>query len=267
MIAKGVSRDYEFPVSEETVYIHPKGDYVQVPAKKAIVREDNGHVLAIVSDKYKVLPHAQVVEGFREALKGKTLEENIQVTKGGARLYMEMTLPEVTVEVKSGDPLALKLIAVNSYDGSHVLQVMFGAFRLVCSNGAIFGEKFINLEQKHVGTIGVNVESIAMQVAILTDKFRGTLPVMQRMAKAVLDEDTKVLRGELFDTEATKLPEYLLDAAYDSYVKEGDGTVYGYWNSLTYAITHKMRRESPAAQIGYGRIAWELAKSHIAEID
>lgn len=255
---RGVSSNYAFPVVETDVFINKSG-FVKVPGKKAIVRGDSDHVLSIVSDKYKVLPHAQVVEGFREALKGQTLQETIRVTKGGARLYVELTLPEVTVKVKQGDEVALKLIAVNSYDGSHVLQVMFGAFRLICSNGAIFGEKFINLEQRHVGGIGIHADSLAFQIAELTNKFRATLPFLQKMTATTLDADTKVFRGSLFMDDEVKLPEYILAQAWAEYTKEGDGSVWGWYNAYTKVITHQMRRESPAMQIAYGRIAWKKA--------
>jgi hypothetical protein len=263
---------YDFPVELVPVYTfdeklqsgHDHG-FLQADGRKAVRREDNLKVLGVVSDKYRILPHAQVVEGFRSALEGNgNITETIKVTKGGARLYLNYTFPDVSLEVRPGDNVNLQLIAVNSYDGSHVLQVMFGAFRLVCSNGLIIGSRFVNLEQRHVGAIGIKVDSLQMQVGMLTEKFRATLPVMKEMAATPIPDEQRVA---IFDPEKVKLPDYLLRAADVEYALEANRsrgtslTKWGYYNAMTFAITHKMRRESPEAQIRYGRVAWEAAQA------
>lgn len=262
-----VSTLYDFPVELVSIYTKEEenatspDDFVQTPNRMAVQRQDNGVVLGVVSDKYKILPHAQVVDGFRAAFGGENIVETIRVTRGGARLQYEAILPSVTVEVRPGDHMQLRIIAVNSYDGTHVLQATFGAFRLICSNGAMTGKSFVNMQQRHVGAIGIKVDSLQTNIAILTENFRKQLPVFQHMANTSSGIGVETFRGEAFSEEAVALPEYLLAAAYDEFVRAKDDTKWGYYNALTFAITHKMRRESPEAQLRYGRVAWEAAQA------
>ncbi len=260
---------YDFEVEMVPIYTHDKllvsgheHGFVEAPKRRAILRTDNHAILGVVSEKYKILPHKQVVDAFRSVLSEHgDVKEKISVTKGGARLNLTYTLPSVQYEVRPGDFVSLQLMAVNSYDGLRMLQVVFGAFRLICANGAIVGERFINIEQRHVGKVGLDVASLAQQVGMLTKAFKDTMPTFKRMVDTDAGIGTDTLRGEAFSEDVVAIPEYLIAAAYDEFVRAKDGSVWGYFNAFTYAITHKMRRESPDLQVRYGRIAWQAAKA------
>lgn len=263
-------KNYDFPV--ELVPLFTKieenatspDDFAEIPKRKGVMRTDTGAVLGIATDKYALLPHAAVVDGFRAAMGSEEIQEQIQVTKGGAHLYYKIGLPNVKVEVSKGDFVSLMLIAKNSYDGSHSLQVLMGAFRLVCSNGMIVGKKFVEFNHKHVGNdMTLKVEALRSQVEAYKEIFRSTAPTMRKMSDTKLEENTNSLRGEMFDNQHVALPEYLLTEAFDEYVRAGDPSAWGYYNAMTYAITHKMRRESPALAIEYGRVAWATALAHV----
>jgi hypothetical protein len=67
-------------------------------------------------------------------VKGEEVRETIRLTHHGARMYLELTLPNVTIKM-DGDEIVMRLVIANSYDGSRKVQLAFGAYRLVCSNG------------------------------------------------------------------------------------------------------------------------------------
>lgn len=260
-----MKNEYDFGVEMVPVYTYASSPravgepaYAEVIGRKAVQRTDNRAVLGIVSDKYKILPHAQVVENFREAMGAKCIE-HVRVTKGGARLFLSYTFPGEKIEVAQGDFINLKLVAVNSYDGSRMLQVTFGGERLVCSNGMIGFAKLVNIEERHVGNVGIKVETLAEQIAVFKEQFQDMLPALKAMQKHHLDPVG--VHDRLFDNEKVKLPTYLLDAARTEFDRAGEMTRWGAYNAMTYAITHKMRKESPEAQLRYGRVAWETAET------
>jgi len=246
---------YDFPVMLAPVTAHDK----VIPHKQAVIRTDVWEALGIVSDQYELLKHADVVNSFREALRDTEHEERIQVTRGGANLFATYKLPSHTVEVAKGDMVALQFVVKNSYDGSNSLQIMLGALRLVCTNGMVIGKQFFSYTQRHIGSGNeLKIEVIREKVDMLADQFTKTLPYLQEMSQKQVYPKFKV--DSLFDQENVHLPQYLLEEAKTDYVEINGITAWDYYNSLTSAITHGLKKESPMATINYGKVAWEAAQ-------
>lgn len=248
--------DYAFPVGLQNIKTE---DNVQIPHRFAVVRGDTKKPIGIVSDKYALVPHKEVVEGFRKALKGQETIESIKVSNQGARLYMSIVMPDVKVSIDEGDDVALRLIVENSYDGSKMLQVMFGAYRLVCSNGMVIGKSFVNLSQRHIGSaIGLKIEVIQEQVSLMTDMFKKTAPAMQLMNSTRLSE-TYSSPEDYFDSKHLHIPSYLSKIANNEYARKDGETVWDAYNATTFAITHHMKKDSPRSSINYGKRVWNAA--------
>lgn len=253
---------YDFPVAKESVYIEGEYNDKEIRGKKAVVRVDTGEVLGIVSDKYEIIKHADVVDAFRQSLAGRDFSESIRVTKKGAHLFATYRLNAEKVEVKKGDLVSLQFVVKNSYDGTNTLQISLGAYRLVCTNGMVIGKRFFGYTQRHIGSnVGIDIGKLEEKLGVLVSQFHNTLPIMQRMIETPIKENSVQ-----YDPSMARLPEYILKEASEEYQRSGEQTVWGYYNSLTYAITHKMKRSSPQAQIEYGRIAWDLARREVADI-
>src|ERR1700730_7918498 len=133
---------YDFPVELHAITTKPHD--LAIPNRLAVVRMDTLRTIGVVSKRYALLPHANVVGTLRETFKGQEIEERIRVTHNGARMHIEITLSNVTLKI-AGEEIAMRLVVGNSYDGSHKVQIVFGAYRLVCSNGMIIGRKFLSL--------------------------------------------------------------------------------------------------------------------------
>lgn len=122
-----------------------------VPGHKAIVRTDTNRALSVVSDKYKVIRHDEVIVPPVETL----IDRGFKLTKGhviddGAKVVVEMmSTRDINV---NGDEFKEKLLLINSYDRTAAFQVKFGMFRLVCKNGmGIWTPDSINSKIKHLG--------------------------------------------------------------------------------------------------------------------
>lgn len=255
-----VDTNYDFPVRLQNVFTQKSedADYNDITGRRAVVRQDSGAMLGIVSDKYELLKHGDVINAFRNALKDVEFKETIAVMNGGATLFATYSLPAHTVEVKKGDLVSLQFVVKNSYNGANALQMMLGAYRLVCTNGMTIGKQFFSYSQKHIGSAsGIQIGVIQQKVALLTEQFGKTLPLLQEMSNHALTASSE----ELFTKELIPFPKYLLESAKESYDKDGDNTRWGLYNGLTNAITHSMKKENPDAAIGYGKLAWEIAQT------
>src|SRR4051812_12153685 len=99
--------DYDFPVELQPISTEPGGFIV--PNRLAVVRTDTMRPIGIVSKKYALLPHADVIDTLRESFKGQEVQKKVVVTHGGARMYVEIILPNVTLKVE-GDEIAMRLV-------------------------------------------------------------------------------------------------------------------------------------------------------------
>ena len=57
---------------------------------------------------------------------------------------------EISTEITSRDTVNPELHLFNSYDTTWPLIVLIGAFRYVCANGLVVGEKYLHLRKRHV---------------------------------------------------------------------------------------------------------------------
>ena len=251
-----MKNEYNFPVELTPI----KTNGVLIPKKSAVYRADTKQPIGIVSNKYELLKHSIVIDSFRSCLKKTEVDEKIEVLNNGANLFATYTMKKIKVEVTKEDIVSLQFIVKNSYDGSNSLQISLGAFRLVCSNGMIIGKQFFSYSQRHIGsknqTIDVNV--LQQNITTLVDQFKDTLPIFRKMNRTKVSTDAK----KLFDKESSNLPAYLLKEAEKQYA-ESKHNVWDYYNSLTSAISHNLKKESPTTTIYCGKVAWEMAQQEL----
>jgi len=121
---------------------------------KAIVDADTGKVFSIVTNDYKIITHQQAIEQIesiiakQEDLGGYALTVNFY--NDGGRMRCTFTFPRITAEIAKGDIVNLQLHLSNSYDVTWPFTVILGAFRLVCTNGLVVGEKMLHIKKRHV---------------------------------------------------------------------------------------------------------------------
>ena len=249
---------YDFPVK----LIPIKAENILIPNKVAVIREDTSQPIGVVSSQYGLLKHQEVIECFRKALKKTKHEEKIMMTKNGAHLIATYKLPEAQMEVKKGDLVSMQFIVKNSYDGTKSFSLMLGAFRLVCSNGMIIGKEIFTYSQRHFSGNAMFGDAngiIETKIPELISHFKEALPIMKAMTKTILTESTEML----FEKETLELPKYLIAGAKDIYEKTKEKTLWEYYNSLTFAISHNLKKDSPQSQLDYTKRVWKVAMNHL----
>ncbi len=146
---------YDFPV--ETRDIKIEGG-IKVEGRKAVVRLDTEKPtpIAVVSDKYKIVPHKDVIETFTR-VKG-IKEVKVSVCKRGALLLGDYDFNNglSKQEVAVGDTVQFGLRVFNSYDMTTGVGFEVTALRLVCSNGLLVPSKVARFSFKHFENVEIN---------------------------------------------------------------------------------------------------------------
>ncbi|OGS19949.1 MAG: hypothetical protein A2252_01500 [Elusimicrobia bacterium RIFOXYA2_FULL_39_19] len=178
-----MNRVFDFDVVKEAICIKSSGQEIN---RKAIVRQDTGEVLGVVSDNYKLIRHVEAVSYVEENLNriGNWKVHKERTSKNGAHLFIEYVFSEITGEVQKGDIVALSMILTNSYDGMTRFGFMLGAIRILCTNGLKITNRFFELVAKH--TFNLDITNLIDNSRKMVDVFHEKLPAIQNLSRLPL---------------------------------------------------------------------------------
>ena len=119
----------DWKVVQKDVYTEGR---VKVPGFKANIRNSDGQVLGVVTDRYKVVQNEEAF-AFTDALLGEGVRyETAGSLSGGKRVWMLARLPKEYII--SGERITPYLVFSNTHDGSGAVRVAVTPIRVVCSN-------------------------------------------------------------------------------------------------------------------------------------
>lgn len=107
-------------------------DFLPIPGYKANLRETDGRVLGVVTDRYKIVQNHEAF-AFTDSLLGEGVRyETAGSLQNGKKVWMLARLPENYII--SGDRVNPYLVFSNSHDGSGSIKVAMTPVRVVCQN-------------------------------------------------------------------------------------------------------------------------------------
>jgi len=123
-----------------------------------MIRTLDGHVRAVLSDRYRRLDNYDLAESVLPILQQlpDVRFESVELTD--TRMYLKCITPRLKVEMAPGDIVQAGVVISNSEVGQGTLSVQPLLFRLVCRNGLIASDH--SLRKTHVGRAMGGDESI-----------------------------------------------------------------------------------------------------------
>lgn len=120
------------------------------PNLRQIVRlpigKDNRIIpVAVVSNRYALIQHRQIVENFQYAIQEagfniSSLTARLLISEFGERIYLSVEMPNFDFNPGDDYDISMNLNCINSVDKSCALEISTSWERLVCSNGLIINE-------------------------------------------------------------------------------------------------------------------------------
>lgn len=227
----------EFPVVLRPVFCQGTEGPREIETRRAIVREDTGEAIAVVSDRYTLVPHQRILDTVEEAIGPLDLgpvPRGIFVDGKGARMRALYKFPSLAQSVLGDDEICPCLQVRNTYDGSSRIALHIGAFRFVCTNlsvggGGAFAGGFVSI---HAGEIPI--ETMAGKLQSYLTRFDAIVAMYRQWSDmSPLTDDVEiilnhVLRGRFEDLR-------------DAMLQNRPRTVFDAYNRLTHHATHSMR--------------------------
>lgn len=227
-----------FPVTEKEVHYSDllNRNTVRTKDYKAIVRKDNGQLISIMNDTYKIVPNSEVIKPLMEQL--NTLDTSWFIDSShsfvdSTRMRLQVTFPELIFHDGRSD-VSLSLFLHNSYDGSEGVRMMFGAIRAICKNGMVFGEVLSKFYGKH--TMGLNVKNLKEQIDASYEK----IPVIKHRIEQLQNEKVNdTLRQSIEKNLGKKIACYISEQEEETQRAKNQWIVY---NMITYYISHVIQQ-------------------------
>jgi len=264
-----IMNQIDFPVELRELHHNFTDQYgntntLTVPNRKAIVNVDTGAVMDIVSDQYKVVTHKEALEPVLAALyDGGFSFTRTALYNDGQRLNIEAT--NKNTEYRVGDDVFFPRVQVlNSYDRTVSVKVIFGLFRLVCSNGMVIPAKDENgddmgysFNQKHKGTVNTDI-SIWSEYIKSTDVFSKYTNYLESLDTRVPKHVAQEILMQLMNTK-DRDHKAVLDILHKAQYGEGQEglednlTKLNVLHGLTQHLRDKETRVSVKETYGHGR--------------
>lgn len=235
----------DFPVALKPLYYDAEFSYEPVPGRAAVVREDTGEALAVVSDRYTLVPHQRILGAVEEAIKGLGLGEaphGIYLDRRGARLRALFKFPALQREVAPRDTVCPCVKVTNTYDGTSRVTVHIGAFRFVCTNlavggGGVFASGFMAVHQGEIP-----IEEVAKELTKYLEGFDRVVALYRAWSHRPLLREPWEEMLEAFPKRPAREIARAVEARPFARVYDG-------YNAATYHATHRMRSASGAFKL------------------
>lgn len=172
------------------------------------------------------------------------------VNKGG-KVIREYIFPKHEVTLDDGDKALLRIIVLNSYDGSCNFSLQVGGFRIVCTNGLVTGSKFINLQVRHSGNMEkADFDKVTARLKNAVTSFSEIGDYWKNLqATPITDSKAERLLLPYATTNNELNIEKLMmfNELYKAHKRDLGGTYWALYNTLTawathYEVTEKSRQ-------------------------
>jgi len=229
----------DFPVVLRPLYYSQGAgvDTGYVAGRLGVVHGHTGECLAVVSNRYTLVPHQQLLALVHRAaadLDVGPVPRGVYVDRRGARMQAIFKFPALARPVFSRDEICPCIKIQNTYDATSRITVHIGAFRFVCTNlavggGGVFAGGFMAV---HSGEIPV--EQIAGQLSSFLTNFEGIATTYRRW----LDER---FEWDQLEVVMRLLPKSARQTIESGIRQSKVESVYSAYNIATNHATHRMR--------------------------
>ena len=252
------------------------------PMRKVLHRSDTGAPLAVVSDGYRVVQPAEVMDFFRRLgeLGGFELETAGALSDG--RRVWALARVSDGADVVDGDTVRPYLLFGTSYDGTMATVAKFTDIRVVCNNTVVRALGEGNGSVRVLHSERFDADEVRLQLGIVASSWERFLVQSRALAGVPMsgteaDEFVRALlepyhsgRLEIQDTRAYKRVLQLFNgAAIGADISGVAGTRWAMLNAVTQLVDHERGRSDStrleSAWFGTGAAMKQRAVDLLAE--
>jgi hypothetical protein len=213
---------------------------------KRIVNEETNKTLHVATDSYQVVDNKVAFGAFEDALRNSALDlTDMQIGTDyaayGARCFRQYLLPAHQVEVRPGNVVALRIIMMNSYDGSMAFRGQTGAYSFICANTSILGTNYGKFSFPHRSGTEIDVTGAAQGLITAAEAHVTTVGKWKRWPQIEVSDENAIRVFRAVPVANKSLVDHLVHAwvcARNDDGPQGGGNAWALYNVLTAWSSH-----------------------------
>lgn len=233
---------------------------------KANVRDSDGTVLGVVSDRYKIVQNAEAFEFTDSLIGGDVRYETAGSLNGGRKIWLLARLPETEIV---GDKTEPYLCFTNTHDGSGAIRVCMTPIRVVCNNtlNLALGSARRAWSVRHTGDMASKMHEARVCLEMASAYMNDLSQTADRLANTTVTRDRlREILDEMFPVteESTDREKQNIQKLKNEYmvcyfapdILKFRGTAWGAVNAMSDMISHNAPRRKTAdyRENNWGRI-------------
>ena len=264
----------DWEVQQRPVYYYQSGILTKAKGDRAVIREDTGAKLKILSKAYQPVQNHEAFSFFDTVVgEGQAIYHTAGSLQGGRKIWILARLPH-QIEVTDSDVLQCYILLSNSHDGSTSVRMRPTTVRVVCANTlsvALREKNQAEWSTSHRGDIMTRVNQAREMLSLQEAHFRAMMESIEKLADEKMKEaDTENFYRDLFDIDdAADHNKSRQAVKVDELFRTGRGnsgeTRWDMLNAITEWVDHKRGKDENrlhSAWFGSGneikRRAWNI---------
>lgn len=266
------NRDIFFDVD-----IAPLSDFItsgmNTNGEQAVYDITNNQLIAVHGKSYELVKNSVAYNACNAVINqlGESGLLNVEgmfikdaVVNRGGKTIRQYIFPNESVTMPNGEQVLLRLVIINSYDGSCNFSVQAGGFRIVCTNGLVTGSKFMSVNMRH--TKSICLQNIERRLTHSVSSFSRMGDYWHDLINTPITNKHADLLLANFSSEKGEVSVNKFLALSDQYKEHARDLGDNYWalyNTLTAYSTHYGVKDTNLANLEDVRLRREGEVNHL----
>lgn len=268
-IAAGM--DWEITDSP-VMFRNREGEVHEFGGKRVLMRSDDYSPLGVVSDRYKVVQPAEVLDYFTDLVQSQGFTMHTAGTLfGGKKFWGLAKMAEERFVKNNQDGIGGYVLLCTSCDGSLATTAKFTSIAVVCNNTLSYSLRDKKGEVRTTHGAQFDATTVKAQLGLARDEYDSMMQMAEQLAEVniTLDQADEFVQF-LFANTRLKTGKAAVEEskAYKAimglYTGEGlgsdlatrEGTAWGMLNAVTEYIDHRVGSRTPDKRFNDAMFGW-----------
>lgn len=133
---------------------------VEIKGYRAVWNIDKKKTASIVSERYNIVQHQEVVDAVVTAVSNLNLKADCRVRDNGNSIFVDLTFAEKPMNLKVGEEFFAGIRIINSYNKTTGIVVAPRLLRKICSNGMVVDKIIKGFNIMHTKKLTEDFQSV-----------------------------------------------------------------------------------------------------------